>query len=158
MLKLIGILLISASFSAAGFVVSMMQTRALRAARDALHAVELLQSRIVHLLEPLPQAIETLAPQNPLLHRLYASNCTQSPNKIRAALKSANLSPVQIDVLMRLFQAIPHLCAGQTAPFDTAKEQLSLQIQQLQQTVPQRTALYPRLGLLAGLAAFLILI
>lgn len=158
MLRLTGILLVSVSLGAAGFVCSAAQMRRLRATEDALHAVELLQGQILRLLQPLAQAVDALAPQNPLLQRLSQTRCILRGEALRTELSHAGLGHAQIDALQRLFQAIPQLSSGQNAPFEAVREQLSLQLALQKKAVDRGAALYPKLGLLAGLAAFLILI
>ena len=80
------------------------------------------------------------------------------PGAGRAELARAGLGKAQIAALEALFAAIPSLPAGQSAPFDAAREQLSLQLAAQRKAVGQGAVLYPRLGILAGLAAFVLLV
>jgi stage III sporulation protein AB len=158
MLKTIGIILVSIALGAAGFLYAAWAKKRLNALEEALRAVGLLKGQVAHLLQPLGEAIRTLAPQNALLKHLAEAGCPLSGDALNEALSGAGLVKPESDILMRLFAAIPQLPAGQTGPFDAAAEQLSSQIAMQQKAVQQGGSLYPKLGLLAAFAAFLLLI
>lgn len=158
MLRLTGAALVAAALCAAGFVWAGMENRRLRAAEQAVNAVELLRGQVVLLLQPPDAAVAALARQNALLKRLADAGCPAQGEALRAELARAGLGRAQIAVLEALFAAIPSLPAGQSAPFDAAREQLSLQLAAQRKAVGQGAALYPRLGILAGLAAFALLV
>ncbi len=158
MLKLTGAALVAAALSTAGFVWAGMESRRLRATEQAVNAVELLRGQVVLLLRPLDAAISILSTQNALLARLADAGCIIQGEALRAELARAGLGKAQIAVMESLFEAIPSLPAGQGAPFDAAREQLNLQLAAQRKAVGQGAALYPRLGILAGLAAFVLLV
>ncbi|MGN1249791.1 MAG: hypothetical protein ACI4XW_06890, partial [Candidatus Spyradocola sp.] len=106
----------------------------------------------------LDAAILALAPQNALLKRLADAKCPMQGEKLRAELTRAGLGRAQIAAMEALFSAIPSLPAGQSAPFDAAQEQLNLQLEAQRKALNQSMALYPRLGILAGIAAFVLLV
>ena len=158
MLRLTGAALVAAALCAAGFVWAGMESRRLRATEQAVNAVELLRGQVVLLLQPLDAAVAALAQQNALLKRIADAGCPVQDEALRAELARAGLGKAQIAALEALFAAIPSLPAGQSAPFDAAREQLSLQLAAQRKAVGQGAALYPRLGILAGLAAFVLLV
>lgn len=158
MLRLTGAALVAAALCAAGFVWVSMEGRRLRATEQAVGAVELLRGQVVLLLQPLDAAIAALAPQNALLERLRDAGCPIQREKLRAELARAGLGKAQIAAIEALFSAIPSLPAGQGAPFDAAREQLNLQLTAQRKAMGQGAALYPRLGILAGIAAFILLV
>ena len=158
MLKIIGIALVTAALGASGFFYAAWAKKRLRALENALSAVRLIKGQVTHLLLPLGEAIRALAPQNPLLSNLAAAGCPLSGEALEAELARAGLGKTERDILIQLFCAVPLLPAGQIGPFDAAAEQLSAQIAMQQKAVQQGGALYPKLGLLAAFAVFLLLI
>ena len=158
MLRLTGAALVAAALCAAGFVWAGIEGKRLRALEQAAHAVELLRGQVVLLLQPLDASILALAPQNVLLKRLADAGCPIQGEELRAELTRAGLGKAQIAAMEALFSAIPSLPAGQSAPFDAAQEQLNLQLAAQRKAFNQSMALYPRLGILAGIAAFVLLV
>lgn len=158
MLRLTGAALVAAALCAGGCVWAGMESRRLRAAELAVQAVELLRGQVVVLLQPLDAALAALAQQNALLKHLADAGSPAQGEALREELARAGLGKAQIAALEALLAAIPSLPAGCGAPFDAAREQLCLQLDAQRKAMGQCAALYPRLGILAGLAAFVLLV
>lgn len=158
MLRLTGIALLCAALSAAGFLYIAAEKRKVDALQEALYAVKLLRIEVTRLLLPPGRAIAALAGQNKLLKQLHEAGCPLEGEALRSALLRFGLGKEEAAYLEALFVAWPRLSAGQSAPFDAAEEQLNQRLIQRKKALEQNAALYPKLGVLAAAAAFLLLI
>lgn len=158
MLKTVGIAMVTTGLCAAGFLYASYAKKRLKALEDALAAVELLKGQVIYLLAPLPIAIEHLSGQNALLKRLADARCFTGGEEMAQILAHMGMNRPEMDCFQGLMQAVPLLGAGQSGPFETAAEQLTALIAQQKKIVQRDGVLYPKLGLLAGFTAFLLLI
>lgn len=158
LIKVIGISLVAVGLSSAGFVYASYSKKRLHAMESALTAVGLLKGQVTHLLLPLSIAVISLASQNKMLLSLADAGCPMGGLELEKALINFGLGKPECECIANLFAAIPSLAAGQTGAFDAASEQLTAMIAQQSKSVQQGGTLYPKLGLLAGFTAFLLLI
>ena len=158
MLRLTGIALLCAALSAAGFLYIAAEKRRVDALQEALYAVKLLRVEVTRLLLPPGRAVAALSDQNQLLKQLHEAGCPLEGEKLHSALLRFGLGKEEAACLEALFTAWPRMGAGQSAPFDAAEEQLNQRFMQRKKALEQGAVLYPKLGVLAAAAAFLLLI
>ena len=128
------------------------------ALQEALYAVKLLRVEVTRLLLPPGRAVAALSDQNQLLKQLHEAGCPLEGEELHSALLRFGLGKEEAACLEALFTAWPRMGAGQSAPFDAAEEQLNQRFMQRKKALEQDAVLYPKLGVLAAAAAFLLLI
>ena len=154
MLRIAGACLIACAAAGTGFFCAHWSKRRIAAVESAMQAVELLHPAVILQLQPPERAVHDLAGRNKLLAALDAAKYPYTADD----LCKAGLSRTEADILLALFRAIPCAAAGQDMHFTAAMEQLALQRKAQQASWEKAGELYPKLGLLGGLAAFLMLI
>lgn len=152
MLRVVGAGLIACSVTGMGIWITVREKRRVRALEQAMHAVSLLKSVITRQLIPLKEAVHMLSDQNTLLRHLDTAEWGEND------LRRYGLGEEESRILETLFYEIPRAGAGNTEHFDAAQDRLTEQLIMRKKTADQASALYPKLSVLCGAAAFLMLL
>ena len=154
MLRTLGACLIACAAAGTGFVCAAQSKRRIHALETAVQAVELLKVAVVLQLQPLEEALAALQSRNLLLAVLHREKLPCAVETLR----KCGLSKEEAEIFLTLLHAIPSAAAGQDSHFTVAAQQLNQCLSTQRAAAKQATLLYPKLGLLGGLAAFLMLI
>ena len=142
--------------AAVAFIGAALAARAKKrlASLDACRqTVEQLKTQVSMLFEPPKSALSKLSQHNPVARALCLAQAEQDE-----ALARLGLGKEETDILRALLRDVPSLPAHEGRRFDAARAQLDELHTRLAKRCEQDARLYPKLGLLGGLALFLILL
>ena len=156
MLKVLGMILCAAALCCLGFVAVWTSGKRIEAGKEALRFIRLLENEICDLKKPPDEALRDISYAGKLPKLLLLEKQPWEKEKIRNRLKECGLGNEECEIVGKLLTEILSMQSPRIEVFTTAIGEMEAILQMREEALKSTGSLYPKLGILAGLALILL--